>query len=394
MKLTKHAWATTVVALTVVALVWSVAGVAATGDRAAAVPNLGQGDVSFEVLELAPTADTYIHSWFPGTNYGTAWTLTLRSGDVAAPMFQFDLSGLPASPRLAIAEAKLQVFVTARTNASDISTIVYPLLRPWSGAQVTWANAQAGEPWAKPGANGPADRGEGVSPKTLSGAGMWVSYDVTTIVRGWALGGLENNGLMIKANDGAAVNYQFASMENDQATLRPMLRIVYTELPDVQPTIVPPTATPTPVPAVSVDKTGPLGPLQLDGYNTLEYTIVVRNSGAADVTNVVVTDVIPLGTELISATHSGAYVPVESLVVWNLGTLEAGQDVSLGVTLGVPAWVKQDGNVVNLARAYCTECTQLSQDFWEVPVYMGPTPTPVIMWLVEMHNRSGWAPRN
>jgi uncharacterized repeat protein (TIGR01451 family) len=208
------------------------------------------------------------------------------------------------------------------------------------------------------------------------------------------MGTLDNNGLIIKANDGAAVNYQFASKDNDQAALRPMLRIVYTELPDGQPTIAPPTVTPTPMPAVNVDKTGPLGPLQLDGYNILQYTIVVRNPGPLDVTNVVVTDVIPLGTEVISATHGGAYIPVESLVVWNLGAMEAGQAVSLGVNLGVPAWVKKDGNVVNLARAYCTECTQVSQDFWEVPVFMGPTPTPVIMYLVEMHKRSGWAPRN
>jgi len=393
MKLWKHAWAILVVIMTVAALVWSVAGVAAGSGRSAGLPNLGQGDVEFQVVELPPVADTYIHSWFPATNYGTAWTLTLRSGDVAAPMFKFDVSGLPDTPSLAIAEASLKVFVVSRTNVSDVSTRVYPLLRPWTGAGVTWAVAEPGVAWAKPGANGATDRGEGGAPVTLAGAGIWVTYDVTAMVRGWALGGLANNGMVVKAGDEAAVNYQFASAEHGQAALRPVLRIVYTELPDVLPTI-PPTITPTPMPAVSVVKTGPLGPLELDGYNTLQYTIVVHNPGPLDVSSVVVTDVIPLGTEVITATNGGAYVPVESLVVWNVGALGADESVSLGVTLGVPAWVKAEGNVVNLAKASCTECTQSSQDFWEVPVFMGPTPTPMTMWFVELHNGSGWAPRN
>ena len=61
------------------------------------------------------------------------------------------------------------------------------------------------------------------------------------------------------------------------------------------------------------------------GVNGLvEYTLRITNTGNENANNVVVRDPVPLGSQFVSATHSGDFDPVQRLITWNIGTLAAG----------------------------------------------------------------------
>lgn len=62
-----------------------------------------------------------------------------------------------------------------------------------------------------------------------------------------------------------------------------------------------------------------------------EYTITVNNSGNADATGVTLTDTIPNGTQFISASNGGQMSG--GSVNWNLGTIAAGQSMSVNMTV-------------------------------------------------------------
>src|ERR1035438_1445056 len=61
--------------------------------------------------------DTYISSAAPGTNYGTATTLNIASGN--AGLVQFDLSSIP--PASTVPVAYLRIFVDKVTTAGSLT---------------------------------------------------------------------------------------------------------------------------------------------------------------------------------------------------------------------------------------------------------------------------------
>jgi uncharacterized repeat protein (TIGR01451 family) len=64
---------------------------------------------------------------------------------------------------------------------------------------------------------------------------------------------------------------------------------------------------------------------------TVTYTIVVSNPGSASASNVVVTDQIPAGTSYVSSNPAGTVSA--STVTWNIGSLAAGAEQRIEVTL-------------------------------------------------------------
>ncbi|WP_047524705.1 isopeptide-forming domain-containing fimbrial protein [Microbacterium sp. ZOR0019] len=80
------------------------------------------------------------------------------------------------------------------------------------------------------------------------------------------------------------------------------------------------------------------------------YTITVSNnaSGAA-AENVIVTDELPAELEFISASPGGSYDADTRTVTWDLGTLPAGETVSVTVTAAVSANIAPDTEIVNVA---------------------------------------------
>ncbi|MGE3180085.1 MAG: hypothetical protein AB7N71_00505, partial [Phycisphaerae bacterium] len=80
---------------------------------------------------------------------------------------------------------------------------------------------------------------------------------------------------------------------------------------------------------LSVTKTGDRDTVYIG--RDLTYTITVSNSGNADATNVTLTDTVPGGTQFVSASNGGTMSG--GAVNWNLGTISAGQSMSVNLTV-------------------------------------------------------------
>ena len=388
----------------------AVAGALSAG--AARVPqsegtNVSSDDLDFQTLRIAPAADTTINSWFSGANFGSDWTVTVRSSDIAAPLFKFDLSGIPYSTEeVLVAEATLNLRVKSRTNQSTMLAAACAISRPWASGETTWVDADLSSLWSEPGCNGPEDRAQDCSPVVqLDQVDAWMSFDVTEAVRSWLSGDSVNNGLIVKSRSGGSVSYSFISSDDENnAPLRPFLKIVFAVVPTPTATLTPtntptlthtptpthtttPTSTPTPKPRLLVHKTGPSGPLQIGEHYAIGYDISVSNPGPHPLSRVILTDLLPLGTEFLGTTSGGVFDPEDHIVTWSLGWLDPGETRVVNLDLELPTWVREEGIIVNLARAECAECLQVHEDYWEIPVILPvPSPTPrIATFLVPVH---------
>ncbi len=82
------------------------------------------------------------------------------------------------------------------------------------------------------------------------------------------------------------------------------------------------------IPAVDIQKTGPA---ELTQGTNGTYTITVRNTGEATLTNVTVTDQIPVGMSYVSSSPVGTQA--DNQVSWGLGSLSSGQQRTISLTL-------------------------------------------------------------
>jgi len=68
--------------------------------------------------------------------------------------------------------------------------------------------------------------------------------------------------------------------------------------------------------------------------DTVIFIIHLDNTGPNDASNVIVTDVLPVGLDFVSASDGGTYNPASRTVTWNLGTLAVGtRDITLTTTV-------------------------------------------------------------
>ncbi len=134
----------------------------------------------------APLAgDTYISSGSAASNFGTATTLNIASGNSA--LVQFDLTAIPASAN--VATAYLRVYVDRVTSGGSLS---YALATsPWTQNAVTFNTQPAtGAPFA-------------TSP--ISVANSFVLVNVTSQVQGWLASPATNFGFSISGIGGTTV---------------------------------------------------------------------------------------------------------------------------------------------------------------------------------------------
>ena len=92
---------------------------------------------------------------------------------------------------------------------------------------------------------------------------------------------------------------------------------------------------------LSVTKTGTPNPVVAG--NNLTYTLLVQNLGPSDAQNVVINDPLPAGVTLISATPAQTSGP--NPLVWDLGTMAAGQSKTITVVVKVDS--SQTANLSN-----------------------------------------------
>src|SRR5215471_19274827 len=82
------------------------------------------------------TADTYISAGSPSTNFGSASTIAIVSGNTG--LVQFDLSSIPAS---SVAVAYLKIYINKVTAAGTLT--FSPVLSAWTETGVTSSSGPA-----------------------------------------------------------------------------------------------------------------------------------------------------------------------------------------------------------------------------------------------------------
>ena len=175
------------------------------------------------------TADATLHSWYPGSNFGAAPGLILRTGDGAHAALAFDLSALPGLNAAAeIISAQLEIYASSQSNSAGQTLTAYALLRGWNEGAVTWLAPRAGETWQAPGASGAADRSAAaLAVAQTAGVGAWVNFGLTAAVTEWAANPTNNHGVLITAGSATQVEWSYASAQAATTAQRPRLTITY-----------------------------------------------------------------------------------------------------------------------------------------------------------------------
>ncbi len=194
-------------------------------------------------------SDAILNAWIPTENTGIKTSLQVRQGNIKSTLMRFNLGDLPAD--MALAQARLRLYVTESSNYHDLTLKVYRLRRDWRERETTWYLAAAGATWSVAGCdgtNGTPDRdATPLAEIAIPEPGSWFEIDLTSVVADWLLHPDENYGILLKGEGPISVEYEFGSFENETTSLRPLLLVVPAS---VQPTPTPVLqATPTPMPA-------------------------------------------------------------------------------------------------------------------------------------------------
>ncbi len=130
---------------------------------------------SGQAATIPVAADSHISSSAPSSNFGQATSLHVGSG--ASALIAFDLSSLPAGlTASSIAKATITVFVSdAKTVRMDVAQVT----TPWSESLVTYNT--------RPATGAVFQHGVPVS-----SIQSYVTFDITSLVQQWVMGGRPN----------------------------------------------------------------------------------------------------------------------------------------------------------------------------------------------------------
>ncbi|MGB2693975.1 MAG: DNRLRE domain-containing protein, partial [Dehalococcoidia bacterium] len=166
---------------------------------------------------FAPAEDTYVGSDQPTTNYGSDADLIVegKSNKIRRTFLRFDLSSLPAGSTIVDASLTLCHLGNPEGGAVGHTHELRTVTAAWSQGTVTW-NTQ-------PGASGTV-----TAQLTVPSNATCVTLTVTDDVQAWASGAW-NYGWRLNDQDEAsnASRVQYASLEESNAALRPVLAVTY-----------------------------------------------------------------------------------------------------------------------------------------------------------------------
>jgi len=182
--------------------------------------------------------DSMISALNPDWNTGDAGVLRVgvTSDDRLRTLVQFDLSSISGST-VSSAILKLYYFLSGETPAGRW-LIAYRVTHSWTetGPGVTWNKYDGTNPWAT--AGGDYTTTGYVIAVVPSSAGVWMTWDVTDIVKAWVEDGQPNYGFLIKDSTETGPPYGlcwFRSRDWFEAALRPKLEVTYTPPPPPPP---------------------------------------------------------------------------------------------------------------------------------------------------------------
>lgn len=325
--------------------------------------------------------DAYIYKYDSAANYGSVTPLRVGYQQQYALLLRFDLSGIPAGA--IVGSAALELYATGWSGGAR-TLGAYALIRSTTLSQVTWSQAQSGNPWGLAGANDTTSdrRASPESTRTVTDVPGWYTFDLTTLVQSWVNGGLANNGLVIRAEASEPYSFYFASAEHDTFELRPRLVITYSDDCGSVSTATP-TSTPTRTPTRTPTAASPVATPSATRTNTPTLVLAPSPTATASIGS---TQVITLqqgvsgyfGTQ---DTHIYAYAPTTnystqaalsigykqqwaSLLRFHLSAIPVGATVT-AASLEIYAWGWSGGGAVVTCGSYAiVRSTQLSQATW------------------------------
>lgn len=207
----------------------------------------------------AGTTDTKFYNWSATGNYGAADSLEHSTSRSTTSVLRFDLGSIPASSTVASAQISLYLkWSDAGANQTRTAQL-HRLLVNWVEQEATYQVRAAGQPWA--GNKGPQPGSDYETAPTASAqsgqAGVWLTWDVTTLAQSWVNNPVANFGVLLLDPNGYSVgaNRSYASSEHSTAAWRPKLTITLgapaTATPTSTLTPALPTATATPSPTAT-----------------------------------------------------------------------------------------------------------------------------------------------
>ncbi len=310
----------------------------------------------------------------------------VTDGTVVRGLLAFDIANnIPAGATIDSVSLRLNV---SKAGSDDARTIkLFKLSADWGegasldnpgGGQI-WADAQTNDAtwshrffnsttWATMGGDFIATPS---STQTVEGTGVYTwetTSQMVADVQNWLDDSASNYGWIIKMDDETTLKTakQIDSVQNATAANRPMLIIDYTPAPSV--------------PSLSLSKSADNStPSQGD---IVTYTIIAANTGGADATGAVVSDVLPDG---LSLTGTITLDPPTSGTVGTLPTLVSDLGISAGTKITITfATVISTGlttgtTLTNTASITTTEIVTSSSDIAVIQIGLKTLFLPLIL---------------
>ncbi len=174
-----------------------------------------------DMVILGTTADSFVDSKLPGSNYGVNPTLFSQYDGSTdrrmTPYLKFDFSSIP--PGSTIIEATLKLYLKEMKGKSSVQLEVIRATSDWNESTLMWQNKPTGP--------------EETKTATISGSTGNKNFDVTALVTNWLAGAYPSYGLFLEYAGGGSYSIRFNSREvpKDQ----PYVVVYYT--PPASPTI-------------------------------------------------------------------------------------------------------------------------------------------------------------
>jgi hypothetical protein len=201
-------------------------------------------------VQVNVTADTYISSASPSSNYGTSPFIYVDTG--RRGYFKYDVSIIPSTANISSVELHDFISWSIATGSANI----FAVTGTWTETGITWVNKPTNE-----------SVNYGVYNVSICNTGTGDCAHVTTgfekIVQRWINGSLVNNGIMITTPNTIAVS----ELESKESGQIPYLLVTYTI-----------EGTPTPTPSITGVTISPTTPFV---GNEINLTIGINNSGAS-----------------------------------------------------------------------------------------------------------------
>lgn len=177
------------------------------------------------------TADTYIASNNPNTNYGSStwlrlgYNLTSPNNGAERIFLRFDLSSIPSNA--VINWARFRIFQHSATPAGDGDMGVQSrhLVSSWNEYAVTWSGHQP-------------DWGGVIDTSWVPATLGWLEGDVTDLVKEWVSGQHANNGVLLMGDERVQERQRNFYSRESGGIYYPRLTVDYSIFVDNQPPVV------------------------------------------------------------------------------------------------------------------------------------------------------------